>query len=70
MYVLFALKKRRRGLVVITTAQLHSAKPEFRFCTYSDPARGVSEIRDGDLCQCSRLQIRLNAFRRSAIPQK
>ena len=34
------------------------------------PSRGVSEIRDGeDLWQCSRLEIRLNAFRLSTIPQ-
>ena len=32
---------------------------------------GVSEIRDGeDLWQWSRLEIRLNTFRRSTIPQK
>ena len=36
------------GVVVITTAQLHSSKPELRFCTGSNPARGVSEIRDGE----------------------
>ena len=57
--------------VVITTAQLHSTKPELRFCAGSNPARGVSEIRDGkDLWQWSRLEIRLYAFRRSIIPQK
>ena len=57
--------------MVITTAQLHSSKPELRFCAGSNPARGVSEIRDGeDLWQWSRLEIRLNAFRRSTIPQK
>ena len=37
-----------RGVVVITTAQLHSTKPELRFCTGSNPARGVSGIRDGE----------------------
>ena len=59
------------GVVVITTAQDHSTKPELRFCAGSYPARGVSEIRDGeDLWQWSRLEIRLNAFRRSTIPQK
>ena len=36
------------GVVVITTAQLHSTKPELRFCAGSNPARGVSEIRDGE----------------------
>ena len=57
--------------VVITTAQLHSTTPELRFWVGSKPARGVSEIRDGeDLWPWSRLEIRLNAFRRSTIPQK
>ena len=27
---------------------LHSSKPELRFCEGSNPARGVSEIRDGE----------------------
>ena len=59
------------GVVVITTAQLHSTKPELWFCACSNPARGVSEIRDGeDLWQWSLLEIRLNTFRRSTIPQK
>ena len=38
----------RRGVVVITTAQLHSTKPELKFCAGSNPARGVSEIRNGE----------------------
>ena len=38
----------RRGVVVITTAQLHSTKPELRFGLGSNPARGVSQIRDGE----------------------
>ena len=38
----------RRGLVVITTAQIHSAKSELRFCAGLNPARGVSEICDGE----------------------
>ena len=38
----------RHGVVVITTAQLHSTKPELRFCAGSNPACGVSEIRDGE----------------------
>ena len=37
-----------RGVVVITTAQLHSTKLELRFCAGSNPARGVSEIRNGE----------------------
>ena len=52
------------GVVVITTLQLHLTlvtrhmsqvtcdydltKPELRFCANSNPARGVSEIRDGE----------------------
>ena len=35
------------GVVVITSAQLYSTKPELRFCAGSNPARGVLEIRDG-----------------------
>ena len=40
-------KSWRRGLVFITTAQLHSTKPEIRFCTGSNPVHGVSEFGDG-----------------------
>ena len=38
----------RRGVVVVTTAQLHSTKPELKFCSGSNPARGVPETRDGE----------------------
>ena len=31
-------------VVVITTAQIHSTKPELMFCAGSNHARGVSEI--------------------------
>ena len=31
-----------------TTGQLHSTKSKLRFCTGSNPARGLSEIRDGN----------------------
>ena len=31
-----------------TTTQLHLVKPELRFCAGSDPARGVSEIRNDE----------------------
>ena len=59
------------SVVVITTAQLNSTKPELRSCTGSKPARSVSEIRDGeDLWQWSQLDIRLNTFHQSTIPQK
>ena len=44
----------------MTTAQLHSTKPELRFYAGSNPACGVSEIHDGkDLWQWFRLEIRL-----------
>ena len=36
------------GVVVISTGQLHSTKPELKFCAGSNPARGVSQIRDGE----------------------
>ena len=36
------------GVVIITTTQLHSTKPELWFCAGSKPARSVSEIRDGE----------------------
>ena len=59
-----------RGVLVITTAQLLSTKPELGLCAGSNPARGVSEIWDGeDLWQWSQLEIRLNVFPRSTIPQ-
>ena len=58
-------------MMVITTAQLHSVKPELRFYAGSNPARGVSKTRHGEyLSQWSPLGIRLNSFRRSAISQK
>ena len=41
-------QKWHRGVVAITTAQLHSMKYELRFCTGSNPACGVSEICDGE----------------------
>ena len=61
----------RHGVLAITAAQLHSTKPELRFCAGSNPALSVSEIRDGeDLWRWSWLEIRLNTFRQSTIPQK
>ena len=60
----------RLSVVVITTAQLHSTKPALSICAGSNPASSVSEIRNGeDLWQCSRLEIKLNTFCRSTIPQ-
>ena len=44
----FAVDTWGRGVVVITSAQLHSAKPKLRLCADSNPARGVSEIQDGE----------------------
>ena len=53
------------------TPQLHSTKPELRFSVGSKAAHGVLEICHGEnLWQFCRLKIRLNAFRRSMLPQK
>ena len=38
----------RRGVVVMTTAQLQSTKAELGLCARSNPACGVLEICDGD----------------------
>ena len=38
----------RRGVVVVNKAQHHSTKSKLRFCAGSNPARGVSEIRNGE----------------------
>ena len=41
-------KQLVHGVVVITTAQLHSTKPELRFCAGSNTAHAMSEIRNGE----------------------
>ena len=38
----------RFGVVVITTAQLHSTQSELRFCADSNLSRGLSEICNGE----------------------
>ena len=40
--------RSRKFSVVITTTPLHLTKPELRFFAGSNPAAGVSEIRDGE----------------------
>ena len=61
----------RLGVVVITTVQLYSARPKLTFCAASNPDNGVLVFRDGeDLWQWSELEIRLNIFRGTIIPQK
>ena len=61
----------RRGVVAITTAQIHSTKPELMFCAGSNPACGVSAIRNGeDLWKWFQLEIKLNTFCWSTIRQK
>ena len=56
------------GVVVITITQVYKTKPELSLCAGLNPASGVSEIGDGkNLWQWSRLEKRLNAFRRSII---
>ena len=57
--------------MVITTAHFYSTKPELRFCAGLNPVHGNLQIHDGeDLLQWSWLEIRLNAFSQSTIPQK
>ena len=59
------------GVVVITTAQLNSTKPELRFCADSNRACSMLEVQDDeDLWQWLQLEIRLNTFRWLTIPQK
>ena len=51
------------GAVVITTAQLHSTKPELRFCAGSNPACDMSAICDvEDHGQWFWLEIRINTY--------
>ena len=38
----------RCGVVVITTAQPHSTKPEIRFCVGSNPVPDISETGDDE----------------------
>ena len=46
-------------------------KPKLSFCPGSNPAHSVSEIRNGeDVWNWSQLEIRLDPFYRSIIPQK
>ena len=46
--MLFSRHQSCSGVVFITTAQLHSTKPELKFCAGSNPACEVWEIRDGE----------------------
>ena len=58
-----------RAVEVATNAKRHSSKPELTFCARSNPARNVSEIRDGeDPIEWSRLEIRLKVFLCSTTP--
>ena len=61
----------RCGVVVITIAQLHSIKTELKFCAGLNPACRMSEIHyNENLWQWSLLEIRLNPFHPSIIPEK
>ena len=59
--------------MVITTAQVHSTKPQLK-SLHADgvnPVHGVLDVCDDEnLWQCSLLKIRHNVFRWSTIPQK
>ena len=46
--LVYKLQSTWMTTLVFTTPQLHSIKPELRFCAGSNPPRGVSEIRDGE----------------------
>ena len=49
--------------MVITTAQLHSTKPEIRLCASSNPVCGMSEICNGeDLWQWSLLEKKAESY--------
>ena len=39
---------RLHGVVFITTTQLHSKRPQFKFYAGSNPAISMSEICDGE----------------------
>ena len=74
-YQLFVVPYAYPTVISVTlgrnTRKTHYCTTSFRFCAGSNPACGVSEIRDGeDLWQWSWLEIRINAFRRSTILQK
>ena len=43
-----SLNECRRGVVVITTAQLRTTKSELGFCAGSNPARDVLKVCDGE----------------------
>ena len=59
------------SVVIINTVQLHPTKTELKFYAGSNSACSVSKIRHSeDLPQWSRLEVRLNTFRPSTIPQK
>ena len=55
--VILMKKTWRRGVVAVITTNTNFTKPELRFWTGSNPARGVSEVCDGsNLWQWSRLE--------------
>ena len=45
--IIMIITINHRGVVVTTIVQLHSTKPEDRFCAYSNPApsRHVGDLR-------------------------
>ena len=58
------------GMVVIAAVLFQSTKPELKFCAGSNSAHAVSKIRESEvLWQWSWLEIRLNVFDWSTIPQ-
>ena len=47
-FCLFFMLMWRHGVVVVTTEQLRSTKPELRFCAGANTAHGVSGLREGE----------------------
>ena len=55
-------------VVLITTAELHLTQLQLSCYPGSNPARRVSEIRDGDnFCQWSAIEITLKTYDRNHI---
>ena len=53
----------RCGVVVITIAQLHLTKPEFRFCSDSIPARNRKICNGENIWRWARLETRLKLIK-------
>ena len=67
----YSKSDHHHGVTIATTTQPPPTKSELRFRASSNRARSMLETPDCEnLWQWSRLEIRLNVFYRSTIPQK